>query len=89
MRFQTGAPCHREGIGIARHLWIVFCVGDALFAFEVDQRLSDAIADAVPILLAGGIGCCLAWSIALVIRGRAENGRLDLDDERLERPERR
>jgi hypothetical protein len=58
-----------EWLGI---VWVVYCAGDALLAFRVDQRVSDAIADAVPILLAGGLGCILAWSIALLIRGHAE-----------------
>ena len=64
-----------EWLGI---LWVLYCAGDALWAFRVDQRFSDAVADAVPILLAGGIGCILAWTIALVVRGRAHKGGVTL-----------
>jgi hypothetical protein len=58
-----------EWLGI---LWVVGCAGYALWVMEMDQRISDAISDAVPLVLAGGIGCMLAWLTARFIRGLAQ-----------------
>jgi hypothetical protein len=43
-------------------------VGGALFAIEMDRRVSDAIADSVPLFLAASVGCAIALAAAVAIR---------------------
>ena len=66
-------------------LWVVYFVGDAALAIARDARFSDAVADAVPLLLVGGVGCALAWSIAVIIRGIAQKKQRQTDQDHLER----
>ena len=54
-------------------LWVVYCVGNAVLGIVVAPRLSDAIADGVPLALVGGLGFCFAWWIASVVRRLAMN----------------
>ena len=52
-----------EWLGV---LWVAYCAGNVLLAFAVAQRVSDAVSDAGPLVLAAGFGFALAWSIASV-----------------------
>jgi hypothetical protein len=48
-------------------LCLVYFGGDALLTIARNPRISDAIADAVPLSLVGALGYTLAWTVALVI----------------------
>jgi hypothetical protein len=54
-------------------LWAAGCVGSAALEFAIDPRWSDALSDAFPLVLAGGLGFCLAWWMASVARRLATN----------------
>ena len=49
-------------------LWAVYCAGNAVWGMVIAERLSDAISDAIPVVLAGGLGFCVAWWMASVVR---------------------
>ena len=54
-----------EGIAV---VWIACCAGGLFLVVAIAPRLSDAIADGVPLLLAGGLGFTLGWWTALLTR---------------------
>ncbi len=46
----------------------VFFAGAALVAMGTDRRVSDAIADSVPLILAASIGCAIALAAAVAVQ---------------------
>ena len=52
-------------------VWIVACWGYALLQLDLNQNLSDAIADATPLILLGGIGFAATYFVAWVLIGNA------------------
>ena len=57
-------------------LWNVGCAGLALWALFDNQRFSDAVADATPLVLVGSIGFFITWGIAGIIKIRAKTQRV-------------
>ena len=54
-------------------MWIACCAGGVFLAIAIAPRVSDAIADAMPLALAGGVGFTLVWWMASVSRCSAES----------------